>query len=201
MITSFSITQNNIVDDCNVMAVHSPLVFFVTCDYNGTSPEYLQVDVSTSLFGAVLKSYKAVPYDYPSGSTIRYRFDASAMLRSLMSDFADIDQFVDIWTIQPHVSKEFTLLFKDLNTGLNDFVSIIGIHSARQPGQTAATTDIVNNDDRTYIGYVGKPCYVYVWCEIDDLIQIGELQEGNTLDYDAEPFVDYDGEPFITQII
>jgi hypothetical protein len=202
MITSLYISKDNLQPPCDCVGVHNPLVFFVTCEYNGELPESLLVNIFKDFEPTPTKQYRALPYDFPTANTIRYRFDGAAAIRSIMPDYGDEDQLIsDGWKAVGYANRPITLTFIDPVTIKYALLQLFGVHAARQSGQTEAATEIYNNDNQTYIGYVGSDVYMYVWAEAGALIQSGTLSEVVAEDYNGTDFEDYDGQLFTINTI
>ena len=87
MITGLTISQSNITEDCNLLAVHNPLSFFVDADYTSTAPNKLAVEIwdTTQKLG----TFNCIPYEDVSSNVRRFLFIADELLRSYMQSYED----------------------------------------------------------------------------------------------------------------
>ena len=59
-ITTISISQDNKVDESNLMAVQSPLIFLIDVTYSGDPPDILYCDLQDE-DSVLLNTFKCIP--------------------------------------------------------------------------------------------------------------------------------------------
>ncbi len=167
--TGISIYQDNIVDECNLLAVHSPLIFLIDITYNGTAPLcYCDIYGGSQAIGESTDRFLCT-FDSDQSATIRrYRFEADAILRSFMEDFDDFIQSANSVQLVQKVNRQFTLRFFDGENQVEESVTIIAFAASRQYGQNAALTDIMNNEDILYLAQKNRPVYIYFYNTYED---------------------------------
>lgn len=192
-VTSITITQNNKSGNVDLISVHNPLVFLVDVAYTATEPDALYVEIQDE-DAVVLGTFSAIPYsDSESGSVRTYAFIAADILRSFMEGFDDYESPERTLEYVEGITKQFTIRFY-IDT-VEDSVSFVACHAARQFGDNQAMEDIFNNVDETYYGGKGKPVYVYFYnADENNLLTIDTetADELAALDYDDTVFVDSD---------
>ena len=160
-ITSVTIQQDNIVDGCNLLAVHSPLRFTAIVqdsDSPYSFPDYLDVEITNMFSSTTYTGYKALQYEIIDDKS-NYIFHSEKILRSLMADFDDTDRDGDTIEYPPFMVRKFRITFKYL--GLSDYVDIYAYLASRQNGETEAMTEMFNNDDETVISFANREFYLH----------------------------------------
>lgn len=193
MVTKLEIIQDNKAGDCDALAVHSPLVFFVRATYTGAVPEYIQVDILDRIFP--LGTYKARLYSV--GDYAIYKFQANKFLLAQLSTLQDINPVSNIWTPVTGRSMKLLLSFKDLNSNTEVATTIEPFHCAVQTGENQAVTKIYNNEPNKYLCKSGEYVYMYIWASAGSVVSDGNINSGITQDYDSTDFVDDDGTGFV----
>ena len=195
MITGITISQSNITDTCNLIAVHNPVVFFADADYTDTAPTKLAVEIWDT--SQKLGTFNCIPYSDPSGSVRRFMFIADELLRSYMQSYEDYFSQVDTCEYVTNATFEFTLKFKDgtIETPL----TFVACHASRQVGQDVLMTDVADNSDELFIGAYGMPVYAYFYNDDPNAeITVGQqvTEEVIAVDDDEAYFTDEDGAIF-----
>jgi hypothetical protein len=160
-ITAINITQDNKSGNVDLLSIHNPLVFLVDVDYTAEVPDTLYVDLLDEL-GVLIATFAAIPYsDSASGSTRTFAFLASDILRSYMTSFDDFESPENTLEFVPNITRQFSLKF--YIGAVEDSVSFVACHAARQYGESPAMEDIYNNINETYYTGAGRPVYVYFY--------------------------------------
>lgn len=189
-ITGITVYQDNIIGSVNVMAVHSPLVFLVDVDYTGQAPDFIYCEILRD--GATELTVRCVYESDISATSRRFRFIADEILRAYMPALEDQEQSGGS-VIVADISQVFTINFKsDLSGTIQLPIVIEACNAARQIGSSACMTDSCENANELYIGYTGKPVYVYFY----NLEDAPPVDSSYALDYDDAYFTDYDGSRF-----
>jgi len=156
-ITSITVVQDNKVDSCPLLSVHNPLVFIVEVNYTSTAPNTLYV--SESVNSGI---YSCIPYSDPQAGKRQFMFIADEIIRGLMGDFDDIVQAGTTNIFRANKTLEITLTFYDpANEATNVQIAFIAMDAARQFGENPSINEHYENDDESYVGIVGFPCYCY----------------------------------------
>lgn len=160
-ITSITVIQDNKVSSKPLLSVHNPLVFIVEANYTSTAPDTLYV--SESVNSGV---YSCIPCSDPQAGKRQFMFIASevenSIIRGLMGEFDDIIQADSSNEFRANKTLDVTLTFYDPATpATNCTISFVAIHAARQFGESPCLDAIYDNDDESYVGVVGSPCYCY----------------------------------------
>ena len=156
-ITSITVIQDNKVDSCLLLSVHNPLVFIVEVNYTATAPDKLYV--SESVNSGI---YSCIPYSDPQAGKRQFMFIADEIVRGL---FGELDDFVQAGTtniFRANKTLDITLTFYDPSTpATNVQIAFIAMIGSRQFGESPSINELYENDDETYLGIVGFPCYCY----------------------------------------
>lgn len=201
-ITAVNISQDNIQDESNLVAVHSPLIFLVNADYTGAAPEVLYCDVYDS-DDVLLGRFKCIPYVDLTSTLRQFMFIADSILRGFMESFDDEVQSGGSIEYVDNITKEFTLEFLDTTEAFTDTVDIVACHAVRQFGEDPNMETIFWNEAKTYYGYENKPVYVYIYNDnIGNIVGTtpGETGFEYALDYDDEIFTDAVDDPFTVTV-
>lgn len=192
-VTSITITQSNVSGNINLLAVHNPLVFIVDVEYTSTPPDLIYAELQDNESN-VLSTFRAIPYNDDSDLNIRtFVFIASDIIKAYMDDIDDFESLTGTLEHVENITKEFTLRF--YNGLIENSISFVACHAARQYGDTPYLESIYNNDNETYYGAVGMPVYVYFYNnDSDNVLSINTPTADNetALDYDDTVFVDFD---------
>ena len=167
-ITAINITKDNTDGSCNLVAVHSPLVFLLQATYTGlAAPDYLYCQIFDEnginlTSGTVFEPYKAIFYsDLLAGERLFY-FVADEILRGFMENFDDALISTNSITLESNATKIFKLKFFDpINNLIFDEVTINAMHAAKYIGEKEAMTSIYNNDDEVIFAFKNMPFYSY----------------------------------------
>lgn len=156
-ITSITVVQDNKVDSCLLLSVHNPLVFIVEVNYTATAPDILYVSDSVSS-----GIYSCVFHSDPQAGKRQFKFIAADIVRALMSDFDDVIQSGTTNIFRANKTLEITLTFYDPSTpATNVQIDFIAMTACRQHGESPSINELYENDNETYLGIVGFPCYCY----------------------------------------
>ena len=192
-VSSITIVQGNIIDSCNLLAIHNPLVFLIDVAYTLEVPENLYCDIQ-DVDENVLGTFTAIPYSDDEITGIRtYAFIADKVLRAYMNSFNDFKTNELELDYVEGITKQFTIRFYIDTTSTS--TSFTAIHAARQFGETSYLSDIYNNVSETYYTGVGMPVYIYIYnADINNDVTIGAPASDDlaALDYDSTVFVDSD---------
>lgn len=164
-ISAVEITQDNIIDSIDLMAVHNPLVFIAKVTWNTTAPNNIAVLVY--LTGESISSggsYEAIYLDDISATERRFLFISEEALRLQMDTLEDVAQTVNTIINIDNLIKELDIRFDD-EVAFSDTVEIIACHAARDfENENGATmVDVFNNESHYYVGAVGQDLYLYWW--------------------------------------
>ncbi len=183
--------QNNIKNENNILAAHSPVFFIVEVTYSEPMPPTVYVDITTES-GEVL-NFVATPYKDVASNIRQYFFRADEIFRSEMLDFNDFFTAENEISFVPNIQKKFnvkffTSIFESVNC------DVIAHHGAAQISESETLENIYYNHNELYFSGVGGEVYVYFFNEMDgNNFQItldDELIEGNyALDFDETPFI------------
>jgi len=164
MITGISEYLNNIEDDCNLLAVHSPLKFICSVTYDvSMSPVYVNIyDENNNL----LNTFQALLYSDDNVGNAKVYFIADSILKTYMGSISDTLQPESELVYQPNMTKIFRIEFSDvLPTYVGDSlaisINIIGYLGSVQFGENPALIDIFNNAAQVYTGAKYQTIYVY----------------------------------------
>jgi hypothetical protein len=192
-ITSITISQDNKSGDIDLLSLHNPLVFLVDVVYTASAPDTLYVELQDG-DDAVLETFSAIPYqDSAFGSTRTFAFIATDILKGYMGSIEDFAGTEKTLEYVDGITTEFTLRF--YIDAVENSVSFVACHAARQFGDTPYMESIFNNDDQTYYAAENLPVYVYFYN--DDAANVvtvfsGEVTFDRLLDYDDVAFLDFD---------
>jgi hypothetical protein len=196
-VSSITIVQDNKVGNCDLLAVHNPLVFLIDVVYTSTVPDALFCELQDS-DSNVLNTFSAIPYEDSSTESKRtYAFIASNVLKAYMDDFEDFETDEGTLDFVENITKQFVLRF--YIDSIETSIAFTAIHAARQFGELPALTEIYNNNNERY--YTGKnnPVYIYIYnSDENNNISIGAPTSDDlyALDYDDVVFVDSDDSRF-----
>jgi hypothetical protein len=98
----------------------------------------------------------------------------------------------------PNITRQFSLRF--YIGAVEDSVSFVACHAARQYGESPAMEDIYNNVNETYYTGAGRPVYVYFYNpDPNNILTINSptIEDVVALEYDDTIFVDSDNLYFI----
>lgn len=203
MILNLTISQSNITAECNLLAVHNPIVFLVDAEYSTTIPEYILVDILDSE-DTLIDTFRCIPYFDTSGVVRRFAFIADSIFRSLLGSFDDFVSQEKSLEYCEGLTRELSLRFyADEEGGQEVTISLVICHAARQFSQNPLLTDIFTNQDVTYYGGKNKPVYVYFYNDdVNNIISIGDgtvppETKQYLLDYADMILQDFDGNPLI----
>lgn len=181
------IVQSNISDSSDVISIHNPIVYIVTCEYIGEdTPESIPVYIyslnRTSQEYELKGTYKAMPYNDVDSTHRQFIFVANQILRGYMSSFDDYCINGDVVSYHGEMSVDFRINFINLTWG----IEFTALHAVRQIGENQNLTDVYSNDaGNVYYTGVGMPVYVYYW-NYDENAEIND-------NGDIEFLADYDG--------
>ena len=164
-ITDINVVQDNIVGDCNLLAIHSPLSFIIDVTWNTDLPELFVDDMN--LTEEVLETFRCIFYRDLTATVREFIFIAStgkeSVLRGYMTEYNDFLQTAGTIERVANNVFDFILRFRNEAGDVYEDVTIVAFHASRQFGQTAAITDIYDNDTDFYITGVNKPVYIYFY--------------------------------------
>ncbi|MCK9281339.1 MAG: hypothetical protein M0P71_12010 [Melioribacteraceae bacterium] len=190
-VTNITVSQTNIVGDCNLLAIHSPLVFLIDVTYTGSAP-ILKCDVndSSSVLVADDAIFQCIYYRDLAVNIRQFMFVADEILRGYMPDFDDFVQTAESVSQVTNIPLAFELRFYDSLEAQETTVDIIAFAASRQFGQTPALTEMFLNEVDTFICGYEKPVYIYFFNPTDGadiVIQQVEYQIGVkfALDFNA----------------
>jgi len=162
-ITSISITQDNIVEDSNLIPIHSPVMFIADVLYTGLVPDTINVQILNES-DTLLQTYKCIPYRDLLTGIRQFIFIASEPIRSLMEDFADFAQLVETLVAVPDITKIFKLKFVDPdNSAIFDVETFTFAHAIKQFGENPNLNEQYNNEDDHYFAAKNTPVYLYFY--------------------------------------
>ena len=202
-ISNITISQDNKVDDSNLVPIHSPVIFIADVTYSGIVPDVLNVEISDGT--GLLETYRAIPYKDPLATVRQFVFIASTAIKGLMESFEDFHQLNETFLPVPDITKEFTLKFVDPNNAATfDEVLINFLHGHSQFGENPNKDAQFNNDSDIYFAGIGQFVYVYFYnndANNDVAIDGPLLTEVAAQDDDGTEFQDDDGEVFTIEVL
>lgn len=161
-ISSITITQDNEASTIALQAVHSPLIFIADATYSGDVPTHLLVYVNDS--DGQLGTYKSIPYEDTSTTVRRFLFIADEILRGFMPDFDDFYTTENQTERCDNITKEFSIQFQDPESpAVSPVLPFLGMHAARQFGETPYLSGQYDNDSDLIIGVESFPTSVYFY--------------------------------------
>lgn len=164
-VTNITVSQDNIVDGCSLLAIHSPLVFIIDVTYSGSVP-VLHALIRLENFTMVESDseFNCIFYRDLSPTVRQFIFIADPILRAYMDDFNDFLQTAESVAVVQKVQKKFVIEFNDYpNIDEWDYVYLTAFAASRQFGQTPALTEIYTNVVDTYICAAEMPVYIYFY--------------------------------------
>jgi len=182
-VTDITIYQDNIEGAVNLLAVHSPLVFLIDVTYTGTVPA-MRCDVTIDGITPINEdaTFNCVFHEDVTNVIRRFRFQADAMLRGFMEEFADFVQTDASVEQVRDVQQTFQLVFYDVElTMVAEPTVIIAFAARRQFGESPALSEIYNNEDDLYIAGSEQPVYVYFY---NDTLGSSAIITDGTNDYE-----------------
>jgi hypothetical protein len=192
-VTSITISQDNLSGDVNLLSVHNPLVFLIDVAYTSSAPDILYVELQDE-DSNVLNTFSAIPYSDSITNSIRtFAFIAHDILKAYMGEIEDFESILNTMEYVDGITQEFTLRF--YIGAIEDSVSFVACHAARQFGENPALEEIYYNDNDVYYGAKGMPVYIYIYNnDEDNIITIDTPTSDDlaALDYDDTVFVDSD---------
>lgn len=199
-VSAITISQDNKLTGCNLLAIHNPLVFLIDVTYSGETPQKLYCDVINSE-SVTLATYQCIPYQDISNYR-QFAFVADQIIRGEMDDFKDYNSDERVLEFVPNITKQFTLKFY-IDETLSAETDFTACHAARQYGDSPAMQSISQNtNENTYIAGEGRPVYIYFYNDDEtNVITVGsaELEYLRLLDYDSVALLDFDGLYLIAQ--
>ncbi len=81
------IIQDNKVDGWELLSVHNPLCFIAEVDYDGLTPDYIDVELKSG--GDSIVKMKAISFKDSSPKSRQFIFIADSVIRGAMPDFND----------------------------------------------------------------------------------------------------------------
>lgn len=192
-VTNITISQDNKEGNCDLLSVHNPLIFLVDVTYTAEAPETLYVELQNE-DEEILETFAAIPYeDSVSGNVRTFAFIASDILKAYMGEFDDFESPERTLEYVDGITRQFTLRF--YIGAIDDSVTFVAIHAARQYSENPALESIFNNQDEIYYGAEGLPIYVYFYNADEGNILTIDTETADelvALDYDDEIFTDHD---------
>ena len=114
-ITAVEIVQTNIVGDCDLLAIHSPLIFLANATYNTAPPDNLYLFIYDK-DDVLLGSYKSLPNRDISPTVRQFRFRADQVLRQWLRPMEDFTQADNTLIEVPDMTKQFKIKFSNEST-------------------------------------------------------------------------------------
>ena len=111
-ITAVEIVQTNIVGDCDLLAIHSPLIFLANATYNTAPPDNLYLFIYDK-DDVLLGSYKSLPNRDISPTVRQFRFRADQVLRQWLRPMEDFTQADNTLVAVPDMTKQFKIKFSN----------------------------------------------------------------------------------------
>ena len=169
-ITAVEIVQTNIVGDCDLLAIHSPLIFLANATYNTAPPDNLYLFIYDK-DDVLLGSYKSLPNRDISPTVRQFRFRADQILRQWLRPMEDFTQADNTLVAVPDMTKQFKIKFSnestvDARAEIADSVTFEAVSSASQFGETEAKQSLFNNESQCITGVEGKWAYAYFYDKI-----------------------------------
>jgi hypothetical protein len=199
MITEINIIQDNIIGDCNLLAVDSPLSFICEVKYN---IEFS--DINVLLYNGddeLIATYKAIVLDDDRQGNARVAFFASDIFKSYMPNIDDFFQNEKELVYVSGATYQFKIKFQDAETSTIDssIIDIIACRGASQFGESEALESVFNNETQMYFGGARKTIYVYFYNDdVSNSLSIFGVNPAlfYARDYDDAIFTDDDDEKF-----
>jgi len=162
-ITNITISQNNMVGDCDLLNIASPLIYLVNVEYTDAVPDLIY---ATIFSGATeLDHFKCLPFKDISSTVRQFWFRADEILREHIPPLEDVTQSDNTLIEISGAVKDLTIRFSDLYpTPINSgFTNFFAINAAAQFGGIEANQDVYNNEQQSQIGISGKHAYAYFY--------------------------------------
>lgn len=154
-ITAIEIIQDNLVNGCELLSVHNPLVFIARATFTGDKPDYLYVNINSV-------QYKAIYLRDESLTERDFYFIADEVLRKELGKIEDINQTTDTILSISNLSKELTIEFSDGDL-ITDSVTFTAVNGARDFESLTGAEMVAecDNESKYYIAAVGEKYYLY----------------------------------------
>jgi len=111
-ITNIEITQNNMVGDCDLLNIASPLIYLVNVEYTDAVPDLIY---ATIFSGATeLDHFKCLPFKDISSTVRQFWFRADEILREHIPPLEDVTQSDNTLIEISGAVKDLTIRFSDL---------------------------------------------------------------------------------------
>ena len=132
-ITAVEIVQTNIVGDCDLLAIHSPLIFLANATYNTAPPDNLYLFIYDK-DDVLLGSYKSLPNRDISPTVRQFRFRADQVLRQWLRPIEDFTQADNTLVEVPDMTKQFKIKFSNLPKNTSGYCIKTGTIEGLVPG-------------------------------------------------------------------
>ena len=155
-LTSLTIIQPD-VSECNLLAVHSPLVLlFDAVEASDAFPESIPVVISSG--ATEIGTYNAFPLSMAADHTMRYLLNIDNILRSVMLPFDDFDQAFDTTVKADYLTKPIKISIT--YDGKSDSIDLVAYCCSRQRGESENVTEVCTNADEVAFAFKGRGFYV-----------------------------------------
>ena len=192
------IIQDNKVDGWELLSVHNPLCFIAEVDYDGLTPDYIDVELKSG--GDSIVKMKAISFKDSAPKSRQFIFVADSVIRGEMPEFNDEVQGAETLIHIENITKEFQVIFTYEN--LTASTSFVACNASSQFGDEfgACIKDI--NLPKTYTAGDGGVVYLYLynWDENNVISMDTNLVTAYITDSNGDDFIDSNGDKFLTVI-
>jgi hypothetical protein len=190
-ITSITITQDNKTGNCDLIAIHNPVIFMIDVAYTLAKPTVLFIEVQDEN-NAVLGTFQGVEYAHNTTTgVVTYIFEANDILDAYMDSFDDFESQLDVVEYVEGITKIFNIRF--YIDAVETLLNFVALHGSRQFGETVAVSEIYNNENLVFYSQKNDVCYMYWYNNSDNNFFTVDGQIGVDdvyIDYDDTPFLD-----------
>ena|SRR3990172_6607950 len=198
-ISAITIEQDNVIGGANLLAAQSPLSFIANVNYDGLTPDRVNVELR-NINGDVLDTYAAIPYRDTLDTQRQFIFLADQPVRALLGTFDEFVQGLNTLQYVNGLTKQMYIRFVDLgNASVYGEVLIDFAHVAKQFGESPCLEALFNNETDVY--FTEKNGFVYLYFYNDNEanevgVDIPPVADNLALDFDDTIFADFDDTEF-----
>lgn len=192
------IIQDNKVDGWELLSVHNPLCFIAEVDYDGLTPDYIDVELKSG--GDSIVKMKAISFKDSAPKSRQFIFVADSVIRGEMPEFNDEVQGAETLIHIENITKEFQIIFTYEN--ITASTSFVACNASSQFGDEfgACMKDI--NLPKTYTAGENGVVYLYMynWDESNVISMGTDFETAYITDSNGDRFTDSNGDNFLTII-
>ena len=188
------IIQDNKVDEWELLSVHNPLCFIAEVDYDGLTPDFIDVELKSG--GDSIVKMKSISFKDSAPKSRQFIFVADSVIRGAMPDFNDEVQGSETLIHIENITREFQVVFTHEN--LTASTSFVACNASSQFGDEfgACMKDI--NDPKVYTAGENGVVYLYMynWDENNVITMDTNIQTGYALNSNLDIFTDNNSNRF-----